>query len=627
MIAVARGGRSRRIISQTGSLCVFPGEQGMAAISRRPRLPLYAALTVSLVLAACSLLKPVQAPEDKQERALHLARDGKHAEAAQAYSELATLQPADHDNYQLLSAEQWLAAGNIAAAKASFAAVSAEARTRLPAARALVAAEIAYAENDGAGAIRELDQIPVPTSADQAQNYWSIRGRSAFLTGHPVEGTRALVERERWLSDPAGLRANRAELLNRIRGAAERGQSLKAPPKTDPIVIGWLELGPVLVGLARDPIRADAALANWRRLYPQHPANDSVLAMASTQIAAAAEFPNQIALLLPLSGRAEPIGVAVRDGFIAAYLEQPPATRPRLRIYDVAAESVGSAYTQAVAEGAGFVVGPLTKEDVAAVAPLSDGRTPVLALNFLGDAMSTPHNFYQFALLPEDEARMVARRVAADGRLNGVTIVPGSEWGNRVAAAFADELSHLGGTVLDSQRYETSQVDFSDIIKRVLQVHAVKGEPSTHRTDAAFVFVAAGSPSVARQILPQLKFHYAGDVPVYSMSESFEPDPGANSDLDGMLFPDMPWMDANDPVTAQIRDGVRATWPARTARRDRLYAFGFDAYRLVPALRSKSPGEPGEISGVTGKLHVDDHNRIRRDLEWSQIKNGVPNAL
>jgi len=505
--------------------------------------------------------------------------------------------------------------------------VEAEARTRLPAARALVAAEIAYAENDGARAIRELDQIAVPTSADLAQNYWWIRGRSAFLTGHPVEGTRALVERERWLTDPASLRANRAELLERVRGAAERGQPLKAPPKTDPIVVGWLELGPVAVGLARDPMRAAAALANWKRLYPQHPANDSALAMASTQIAAATEFPDQIALLLPLSGRAEPVGVAVRDGFIAAYLEQAPATRPRLKIYDVTEESAGSAYVQALSEGAGFVVGPLTKEDVAAVAPLSDGRTPVLALNFLGDSVNPPHNFYQFSLLPEDEARMVARRVAADGRLNGVTIVPGSEWGNRVAAAFADELSHLGGTVLDSQRYETSQVDFSDIIKRVLQVHAVKGEPSTHRTDAAFVFVAAGSPSVARQILPQLKFHYAGDVPAYSMSDSFEPDPAANSDLDGMLFPDMPWMVANDPVTAQIRDAVRAAWPARTARRDRLYAFGFDAYRLVPALRSKSPGEAREIAGVTGKLRVDDHNRIRRDLEWSQIKNGVPNTL
>jgi outer membrane PBP1 activator LpoA protein len=598
----------------------------MAAISRRPRLPLYAALTVSMILAACSLVKPVQTAEDKQERALHLMRDGKHAEAAQAYAELATLQPADHDNYELLSAEQWLAAGNIAAAKQSFAAVSAEARTKVPAARALVAAEIAYAENDGAGAIRELDQIAVPTSADQAQNYWWIRGRSAFLTGHPVEGTRALVERERSLNDAASLRANRAELFNRIRGAAERGQSLKAPPKTDPIVVGWLELGPVAVGLARDPMRAATALANWKRLFPQHPANDS-LAMASTQIAAATEFPDQIALLLPLSGRAETVGVAVRDGFIAAYLEQSPATRPRLKIYDVAAESVGSAYTQAISEGAGFVVGPLTKEDVAAVVPLSGGRTPVLALNFLGESMSTPRNFYQFALLPEDEARIVARRAVADGRLNGVAIVPSTEWGNRVAAAFADELSHLGGTVLDSQRFETSQVDFSSVIKQVLQVHAVKGEPSTHRTDAAFIFVAAGTAGVARQILPQLKFHYAGDVPVYSTSDSFEPDPTANSDLDGMLFPDMPWMVANDPVTAQIRDGVRAAWPARTARRDRLYAFGFDAYRLVPALRSKSPAEPSEIAGVTGKLHIDDHNRVRRDMDWSQIRNGIPNAL
>jgi outer membrane PBP1 activator LpoA protein len=248
-------------------------------------------------------------------------------------------------------------------------------------------------------------------------------------------------------------------------------------------------------------------------------------------------------------------------------------------------------------------------------------------LNFLGDSTSTPRNFYQFALSPEDEARVVARRVVADGRLNGVAIVPGTEWGKRVGAAFADELSHLGGSVLDSQRFETSQVDFSDLIKQVLQVHAVKGEPSTHRTDAAFVFVAAGSPGVARQILPQLKFHYAGDVPVYSTSDSFEPDPAANSDLDGMLFPDMPWMVANDPVTAQIRDAVRAAWPARTARRDRLYAFGFDAYRLMPALRAKPSAEAGEISGVTGKLRLDDNNRIHRDLDWAQIRNGAPNSL
>src|ERR1700722_7648234 len=110
----------------------------MAAISRRPRLPLYAALTASLILASCSLLKQAQRPVDKQERAQHLAQTGKHADAAQAYADLAAQQPAEHDNYQLLSAEQWLAAGNLAAAKQSFASVSAEARTRRPTSPALV---------------------------------------------------------------------------------------------------------------------------------------------------------------------------------------------------------------------------------------------------------------------------------------------------------------------------------------------------------------------------------------------------------------------------------------------------------------------------------------------------------
>ena len=605
----------------------------MAVISRRPRLAQIAVLAVALIAAACSLVKPTESTQDKQEHAARLAREGKHADAARVYEDLATQLPAENDNYELLSAEQWVTAGNVAAAKQALAQVSAEARTKLATPRALVAAEIAYAENDPARAIRELDQIPVPTAAEQAQNYYWIRGRSAFLTGHPVEGVRALVERERFISDPAALRGNRDELLTRVRTAAERGTPMKAPPKTDPIVAGWLEFGPIAVEVERNPARAAAALDAWKRQFPQHPANISVLSAAQTQIAVATEYPSQIALLLPLSGRAEAFGIAVRDGFIAAYLEQSAATRPRLQIYDVAAESVASAYNRAVADGAGFVVGPLFKDEVAAVAPVTGGRTPVLALNFLGETVPPPKNFYQFALLPEDEARMVARRMVADGRLNGVAIVPSGEWGTRVAAAFAEELKSLGGNVLDSGRYDPAQVDFSDVIRSVMQLKATrvekgeKPEPPTHRSDAAFIFVAASTAGTARLILPQLKYNYSGDVPVYSTSDSFEPDPNANSDVEGMLFPDMPWMISNDPTTAQIRDSVRAAWPARTARRDRLYAFGFDAYRLVPGLRSNSPAASSNIAGVTGKLHLDQQNKIRRDLDWAQIRAGAPFVL
>ena len=583
-------------------------------------------LLASLVAAACSLVKPVQPRVDEAALAGQFAAEGKHVDAARAYARLADAEPANHDNYELLSAEQWVAAGDVAAAKQAYAAVSPDARTQIPASRALVAAEIALAQNDGARANSELDAIPVPTAPDLAQNYWYLRGASAFLLGRPVDGTQAFLARERFISDAGRLQASRADLYARLRGAAEHGQPLKAPPKADPVLAGWLALAPVALELARNPLHAAPDLDNWKRLFPGHPANDGVLAVASSQIAVATEFPDQIALLLPLSGRAEAAGIAVRDGFIASYLEQDVARRPRLKIYDVAAETVAGAYQHAVKDGAAFVVGPLTKEDVAAIAPLSAGHMPVLALNFVSDSVAASQDFYQFALLPEDEARIVARRLVADGKLAGVAILPEGEWGSRVGAAFADELTLLGGTLLDTGRYPTGRPDFTGVITQTLQVRGGKGEPGTHRTDAAFVFVA-GTPGASRLLVSQLKFHFAGDVPVYSTSDSFEPDPSANNDLDGLFFPDMPWMVSPDSVTTQIRDTVRAAWPTRTVRRDRLYAFGFDAYRLVPALRARGAGQTVDIAGVTGKLHLDDHNRVRRELEWAQIRGGAPAAL
>jgi outer membrane PBP1 activator LpoA protein len=615
----------------------------MAAISLRPRLALAAALTLALLLPGCSLVRPEQPePSSPQERAQRLAVAGNHAQAAEAYADLAAKSPADRDNYELLSAEQWVLANNVAEAKQAFAAVSPEARTTMPASRALVAAEIALAERDGTTAIHELDSITVPTSPQLAQSYWWLRGKAAFLTGHPVEGVRAFVERERYIADAQALQASREELLALIRDAAQRGTSLKAPPKTDAVVAGWLALGPISAETARNPSHGAAELADWKRAFPQHPGADVVLAAAAaptgpvagpagpSQNAGAPALPvifhEQIALLLPLSGRSESIGNAVRDGFIAAYLQQDPATRPLLKIYDTAGESVAGAYRHALDDGAAFLVGPLTKEDVAAVVPVRAARTPELALNFLGDTVNTDPEFYQFALLPEDEARGVARRLIADGKLRGVALIAQGELGTRVQKAFADEFTQHGGTLVDGGRFDAARADFSDIIKQVLQVHGVKGEPSTHRSDVDFIFLE-GPPSAARLILPQLKFNYAGDVPVYATSDSFEPNASANSDLDGLLFADMPWMVSTDPSVDQVRDSVRAAWPAGTARLDRLYAFGFDAYHLVPVLKSNALSPTQDIAGMTGLLSLDDRHRVRRELEWVQVRSGIPQPL
>src|SRR5271169_431379 len=98
--------------------------KGMAAILRRPRA--LCALAVSLLAPACSLVNPVVGPTEKQEQAARLVRDGKHAEAARAYASLGTQLPAENDNYEVLSAEQWVAAGYEDSAKQAFAQVSAE---------------------------------------------------------------------------------------------------------------------------------------------------------------------------------------------------------------------------------------------------------------------------------------------------------------------------------------------------------------------------------------------------------------------------------------------------------------------------------------------------------------------
>ena len=621
--------------------------QGMAAISLRPRLALAAALALSVLLPACSLMKSEQPPPSSaQERAQRLAVAGNHAQAAAAYADLAAQSPAERDNYELLSAEQWVLANNVDQAKQAFAAVSPQARTTMPASRALVAAEIALAERDGATAIHELDTIAVPTSPQLAQSYWWLRGKAAFLTGHPVEGTRAFVERERYIADAQALRASREELLALIRDAAQRGVSLKAPPQTDAVVAGWLALGPIAAEMTRNPTHAAAALADWKRAYPQHPGADIVLTAAAgppspsnpTNSGALppnaatlpapvpAIFQEQIALLLPLSGRSESVGNAVRDGFIAAYLQQDAATRPLLKIYDTAADSVAGAYRHAVDDGAAFVVGPLTKEDVAAVVPVRAAKTPELALNFLGDTVNAGPEFYQFALLPEDEARGVARRLIADGKMRGVALIAQGELGTRVQKAFVDEFTQHGGTLVDGGRFDASRADFSDLIKQVLQVHGVKGEASTHRSDVDFIFLEA-PPAAARLLLPQLKFNFAGDIPVYATSDSFEPNASANSDLDGIFFADMPWMVSTDPSVDQIRDGVRAAWPSRTARLDRLYAFGFDAYHLIPVIESNALSPAQDLAGMTGLLSLDDHHRVRRELEWVQVRGGIPQPL
>ncbi len=346
-----------------------------------------------------------------------------------------------------------------------------------------------------------------------------------------------------------------------------------------------------------------------------------------------------VALLLPITGRTAAAALSVREGFMTAFYQAPVAQRPQIRVYDTGETGIAETVTRATQEGAEFIVGPLTREEITAAAELAIRRPPILALNFLPPEKPAPAAFYQFALSPEDEARQAARRILADGHKVGIAFVPSGDWGARVLTAFSQELLAGGGTLLTNSAIDVALTDYADPITQSLRIsdsetrhkrlESILGtklqfEPR-RRGDIEFIF-AAGPANMERLLRPQLRFHFAGDIPTYATSDAFEPDPRSNQDLEALMFPDMPWMLGSD-LSDAVREAARNAWPNGAARRGRLFAFGFDAYRLAMALRERPGTTAINLDGLTGHLSLDPDRHIRRELGWAQLKNGEVRLL
>jgi len=604
-----------------------------------------AALLAALFVSACQVpvTQPGREPTDRKlvTQAEKLSRDGDHRGAAQTFEQAATQAPGElRDRFLLRAAREYVRADQVDQASALLKQVS----TSLPSAdfalRAAVAAEIDLQQQKPERALAELDRIPQPWPREDVSDLLALRARAQFAMNRPAAGVTTALERERGLDNQDEVRANRRLIWQGLQQSAAGNADFSAPPGASATVTGWLELGRSALTAARNPFTANEDLADWRSRYPSHPANALLNEDVLPELGVGLDYPPQIGLILPLSGRQQGAGVAVRDGFLAALLQQEPAKRPVINVYDSAEMGATTAYRRAIADGAQFVVGPLTKDDVSAIAASGETSVLTLALNQTGDEATLPSLMFQFALDPEDEARQVAQRVASDGRMRGLLLLPNNEWGQRVFKAFDTELKTLGGTIASMRFYDPTERDYSQPITKLLLIDESRARANslgatlgTHlefeprrRGDAQFVFIGA-QPVQGRSLRPALRFHLAEDLPVYATSDIFEPDAEANSDLEGVIFPDMPWVISPDAVSTQLRTALSKHWPVRAKGRGRLYAFGFDAYRLVPLLKAGKFGTAHAVPGMTGLLSVDSKGRIRRELDWAQVAGGKPSPL
>jgi len=472
-------------------------------------------------------------------------------------------------------------------------------------------------QGDSAGAAHVYEELAAQNSGTDRNDY-ALKAAHAWIAARrPKDAARALAMAQPPLTPQQNLDRQLLDvevLLGRGQGtlALQRLNSIPEP-RGGPEAARYRSL------------RQQAAAAAAAQPGPQPPVSASGAA--------------RLALLLPVTGRTAAAALSVRDGFMTAFYESASAARPDIRIYDTGAGSVAEAISRATAEGADFIVGPLTREEIVAAAGLASRHPPILALNFLPPDKVAPPGFYEFALSPEDEARDVARRILADGHRIGIAFVPAGDWGTRVLAAFSQELQAGGGTLLSHTAIDSGLTDYADQIKAALRLsdsearhrrlESILGtklafEPR-RRGDIQFIFAAAPA-GMERLLRPQLRFHFAGDIATYATSDAFEPDPRANQDLEALMFPDMPWMLGSELANA-VRTAAQAAWPNGEARRGRLFAFGFDAYRLALLLRTHPDPASVSIEGLTGHLRLDRDRHVRRDLEWAQLKNGEVHLL
>ncbi|MFO7604074.1 MAG: penicillin-binding protein activator [Gammaproteobacteria bacterium] len=339
----------------------------------------------------------------------------------------------------------------------------------------LTQAHIAIAERQ-ANLVLEILKPGVAPQAreDLHAEYHDLRALAYTLLGNRIETARELVQRETYLRDPALISANQRDIWQALASLTERAlQQLRTAPPPDTLS-GWMHLIEIAKVNQQRPLILKQQLQLWRQMYVNHPVQEQFLAGLMDRREEDVAYPDNIALLLPLTGKFNHPAQAIRDGFLAAYYSQTQKREQKIRIYDVSEspENIHQVYQNAVADGAEMIIGPLNKDAVTQLAQLEQIPVPTLTLNYLSEESQAPAKLFQFGLSPEDETIQVTERTWLDGHVKAAVLVPSGPWGERIFSVFKQRWEHMGGEVVEMQTYDATRNDFSRPIKMLLDIDA-----------------------------------------------------------------------------------------------------------------------------------------------------------
>lgn len=489
-----------------------------------------------------------------------------------------------------------------------------------------------------------LYQPPAPQTDEVLQHrYYQLVSEAYRLNGNVLESANALQELDALLlAEPEKRLENQLAIIRILATMTDTALEMLQPSPPG-IQGGWMELARLIKLYGQSPDTIDEKIAVWRQQFIEHPAMSELLDGYFRNLETQYQQASHIAVLLPESGRYKNAAKAIRQGLMAAWYNQPEQNRPTLRFYDSSdPETAWPLYIEATERGADFIIGPLQKTAVSQLIHAGELPVPVLALNQINVNITPPDNFFQYSLSPEDEARQAAEHAWLNGKRQPIVLAPTGSWGSRVSNAFVRRWQSLGGQVTDMQAYNAANSDFGQPIQALLDIdqskqrrqrvqqllgQRVEFEPR-RREDIDFIFLVARDQK-ARQIRPQLQFHHASNLPIYTTSHAWPGyiDIDRDRDIEGILFPDIPWILAEEGDQPLALSRFKKLLGLKKSNSLRLIAMGIDSYQLLGHLARLQSSEIEALDGKTGQLYMDRLNNIHRQLVWAQIKNSIPSVI
>ena len=129
--------------------------------------------------------------------------------------------------------------------------------------------------------------------------------------------------------------------------------------------------------------------------------------------------------------------------------------------------------------------------------------------------------------------------------------------------------------------------------------------------------------------MPHLRYYRAEDLNVFSISNIYTgyANAQADSDMNNLIFPDMPWIVDPSRKYSSLQTKLNNHRNLANSNYKRLYAFGIDAYNLIPQL-GKLSNDPGlSFNGETGVIKLDPSGKIQRKLTWVKFVDGIPQLI